>query len=354
MHVDTLIHPTGAVVAAALALGERIHAPGALLLPAIAAGIEVECRLGLALFPEHYNAGWHITATLGTLGAAAAASAVLGLDANRAAHALGIAATQPAGARDARQPGKSFTSGELPLRARSPHCLPSRPGQCSRPGGEVGLFDVFGRPAIRKRHARSRRDYIVSDISIKLSVRCRIPRIDACLEPRASAERRPHVRAISIASSANGRAGRPASHTAIGGRFSLITRTALALARRSAAWPRSTPRIRRPQIAAFATACSWKPTRASRRARLVRPIDSRTARQQHAVEFRRQPQRPLTDATARQVPRACAPGGRRSCCGGPVRNLPVARTVRGRDCAARLLGWIEESCEWMALISAIT
>ncbi len=53
MHVPTLIHPTGAVAAAALAVGEDRHASGSSLLTAIATGIEVECRLGLVLFPEH-------------------------------------------------------------------------------------------------------------------------------------------------------------------------------------------------------------------------------------------------------------------------------------------------------------
>src|SRR5688572_6342187 len=90
MHVPTLIHPTGAVVAAALALAEDRHATGAALVAAIATGIDVECRLGLALFPRHYDGGWHITSTLGTLGAAAAGCVVLGLDAARTAHALGL------------------------------------------------------------------------------------------------------------------------------------------------------------------------------------------------------------------------------------------------------------------------
>ena len=63
-------------------------------------GIETECRVGLAVMPTHYQRGWHITATCGIFGAAAAAGKLLGLDARHMGWALGHAATQsssPAG-----------------------------------------------------------------------------------------------------------------------------------------------------------------------------------------------------------------------------------------------------------------
>ena len=63
-------------------------------------GVEAEVRVGLSVFPEHYNVGWHITGTAGVFGAAAAAGKLLALDEQKMRGALGIAATQSAGLRE--------------------------------------------------------------------------------------------------------------------------------------------------------------------------------------------------------------------------------------------------------------
>ncbi|HSR26198.1 MAG TPA: MmgE/PrpD family protein, partial [Candidatus Eisenbacteria bacterium] len=73
-------HPSVVVLPAAMAAAELAGAPGSALLEAYVAGVEVMAKLGLAIGPAHYRAGWHATSTLGTLGAAAAAGRVLGLD----------------------------------------------------------------------------------------------------------------------------------------------------------------------------------------------------------------------------------------------------------------------------------
>src|SRR5687768_2825852 len=96
-HMKTVIHPTVPIAAAVFALAEHRHATGAQLLEAFILGVEVECRIGNAVSPEHYAIGWHITATCGVFGAAAAAGKLLGLDAARMTWALGIAATQASG-----------------------------------------------------------------------------------------------------------------------------------------------------------------------------------------------------------------------------------------------------------------
>src|SRR2546428_651407 len=72
-------------------------ASGAALLIAFVAGVEIEAKLGRALNPAHYEIGWHATATLGVFGAAAAAAKLLGLSAERTAHALAIAASMASG-----------------------------------------------------------------------------------------------------------------------------------------------------------------------------------------------------------------------------------------------------------------
>ncbi|MDE2006373.1 MAG: MmgE/PrpD family protein, partial [Rhodospirillales bacterium] len=91
-------HPTVAILPAAMALAEHRGASGAALLTALVAGTELACRVGRAVAPGHYDGiGFHATGTLGALGAAAACAHLLGLDAERTAIAIGIAATQAAG-----------------------------------------------------------------------------------------------------------------------------------------------------------------------------------------------------------------------------------------------------------------
>ncbi len=99
-HLKTIIHPAGPVASAALALAEHAGASGRALIDALVLGIDVSCRMGNLMYPEHYDRGWHITGSTGTLGAAAACARLLGLDEQKTAMALGIAASQPVGLRE--------------------------------------------------------------------------------------------------------------------------------------------------------------------------------------------------------------------------------------------------------------
>jgi 2-methylcitrate dehydratase PrpD len=96
----SLAHPSAPLVSAALAAAEVAGASGPALLDAYVAGFELEARLGRAMNPRHYQRGWHCTSTLGTIGAAAAASRLLGLDATAAGHALAIAASEASGLKE--------------------------------------------------------------------------------------------------------------------------------------------------------------------------------------------------------------------------------------------------------------
>ncbi len=96
-HLRTVIHPAAPVAPAVLALAETRGLPGSAVLHALLLGMEVECRIGNAVSPGHYDRGWHITATTGVFGAAAGCAKLLGLDAAGVAAALGIAASQSAG-----------------------------------------------------------------------------------------------------------------------------------------------------------------------------------------------------------------------------------------------------------------
>ncbi len=99
-HLKTIIHPSGPVASAILALAEREPMKGADFLHAFILGVETECRIGNAVYPSHYDVGWHITATAGVFGAAAAAGRLLGLSEQQMVWALGIAATHSSGLRE--------------------------------------------------------------------------------------------------------------------------------------------------------------------------------------------------------------------------------------------------------------
>jgi 2-methylcitrate dehydratase PrpD len=92
-------HPSVVVLPAVLALAEARCASGRALLEAYVVGVEVMATLGQVAGAHHYRLGWHATSTLGTLGAAAAAGKLLGLDAAGVAHALALAASESSGSR---------------------------------------------------------------------------------------------------------------------------------------------------------------------------------------------------------------------------------------------------------------
>jgi len=87
------------VLAASLALGERLNVSGRAFIEAFLTGFEVECKMAEAINPNHYQRGFHSTGTLGTFGAAASAAKLLKLTAGQIAHALGIAASASSGIR---------------------------------------------------------------------------------------------------------------------------------------------------------------------------------------------------------------------------------------------------------------
>ena len=117
-HPGTLVHPSGPVISALLALSQHQTIKGKDFLDAIVMGIETECRVALAVGKAHYDIGWHVTGTAGVFGAAAACGRALGLNMQQMTWALGIAATQAAGLREmfgsmckSLHPGKAAQNG---------------------------------------------------------------------------------------------------------------------------------------------------------------------------------------------------------------------------------------------------
>ncbi len=75
------VHSGAVVVPAVLALAEKHQLDGTHTLLAVAAGIEVMCRLGLIADKSVHQAGFHPTAVLGTFASTVAAAIVTGLKA---------------------------------------------------------------------------------------------------------------------------------------------------------------------------------------------------------------------------------------------------------------------------------
>jgi 2-methylcitrate dehydratase PrpD len=113
-----LTHPTAPALPPVLALGELGNRSGADALTAYQIAVEVETKVAEAIHPRHYDHGFHSTATIGAIGAAAGAARLLGLNMEQTQRALGIGASQSAGLREnfgtmtkPFHPGRSAESG---------------------------------------------------------------------------------------------------------------------------------------------------------------------------------------------------------------------------------------------------
>ena len=145
-HLPAVLHGSAAVAPVVFALAEWQHTSGAEALAAFIAGFELETRIGRVIGKRLTERGWHVTATVGTLGAAAAAGRMLGLDARQLAHALGLAGTQAAGLTQSfgtmakpLHPGKAAMNGLLAaLLAREGYTGSS--AMLDAPDGLAGTF----------------------------------------------------------------------------------------------------------------------------------------------------------------------------------------------------------------------
>ena len=93
-------HPSVPLLAALLAGAEAEMKSGADVALGYVIGFEVSAALGVALNPDHYTRGWHATTSIGTVGCAAAAARVMGLEAEQTRHALGVAVSLASGLKE--------------------------------------------------------------------------------------------------------------------------------------------------------------------------------------------------------------------------------------------------------------
>lgn len=110
-HLPSILHPSASIVPAALAVGEREGRSGSEILAAIAVGLEVCIRVGMAGYdPQTRNSrffdrGQHATSICGALGAAAAAAHLLEGDEQAIANSVAVAASMASGIIEANRTG---------------------------------------------------------------------------------------------------------------------------------------------------------------------------------------------------------------------------------------------------------
>ena len=110
-HLPSVLHPSATVVPAALAAAEACGADGQAVIAAIAVGLEVCVRLGMAGYDEasgnsvFFEHGQHATSICGAMGAAASTALLYGLGGDGVTHALGLAASMASGVIEANRTG---------------------------------------------------------------------------------------------------------------------------------------------------------------------------------------------------------------------------------------------------------
>ena len=106
-HTDAIVHGSAILAPVVLGLGEHLRSTGDDIVTAFVAGWEVAARVGLASRGTFHQRGFHTTSVAGVFGAAVAAARLLGLSAERTAHAVGLAGSQASGINEYLSNGSS-------------------------------------------------------------------------------------------------------------------------------------------------------------------------------------------------------------------------------------------------------
>jgi 2-methylcitrate dehydratase PrpD len=105
------LHPSATIVPTCLAAAELVDAPGTAFLSAVAVGLEVCVRLGMAGYDRklknsvYFDRGQHATSICGTMAGAGAAASLLGFDEEHIAHAMSVATSMAGGVIEANRTG---------------------------------------------------------------------------------------------------------------------------------------------------------------------------------------------------------------------------------------------------------
>ena len=137
-------HATAVLAPAILALAEQEGSSGRQCLDAYVAGLQILGRVGQGVNPAHRNRGWHATATVGAIGAAAACARVLKLDSEKAGFAVSIATSMAAGFMS------QFGTMVKPLHAGLAAKAGVMAASMARSGVNAGLHTLDGRTGMNR------------------------------------------------------------------------------------------------------------------------------------------------------------------------------------------------------------
>ena len=111
-HFAYIGHPSVAIFPAALAAAEEMKGSADDVIDAFLLGAEATCRIGMVLGRDHYDAGFHQTATSGAFGATIAAARLYRLDRSAIRTALGLVSSRASGLKSQfGTMGKPFNAG---------------------------------------------------------------------------------------------------------------------------------------------------------------------------------------------------------------------------------------------------
>jgi len=260
-HLKTVIHPAGPVASAILALAETQPISGRDFLHALVLGAEVECRIGNAVYPAHYDRGWHITGTTGVFGAAAASGRLLGLSEQQMRWALGLAAVQPVGLREMfGSMTKSFHPGRAAQNGLTAALLAKQNFTSSEAGIEAkaGWASVLSTSCDYSQITQGLGEHYEISLNTYKPFACGIvlhPSIDACLQLRKAHSLTPDAIQridLSVHPLVLELTGKREPKTGLEGKFSVYFAAAVAIAAGAAGVRQFTDEwVRRPDVVAL-------------------------------------------------------------------------------------------------------
>jgi len=149
-HQEAQTHPGSVIIPAAIAMGEHLNLPGAVVLKAIIIGMEIMLRLAHSLCPACIEGGHHTPPTIGPFGAAIACGLLLGLNKQQLINAIGICGSYAGGLVEYTLSGGSVKRIHTGLGARAgvEAALLAKEGITGPESiieGKKGLWEIFGR-----------------------------------------------------------------------------------------------------------------------------------------------------------------------------------------------------------------
>ena len=165
-------HPSVVVFSATLALAQQVGASGQAFLEAALVAYETSCRIGAFLGRDHYEAGFHMTATAGCFGAALGAGRLLGLNPVQLRAAIGLVSTRASGLKaQFGSMGKPYNAGLAAANGVEAALLAARgmtsdvDGLVSFAAGHAGAFVASSMEGLGAR-------FVIDDTSHKFHACC--------------------------------------------------------------------------------------------------------------------------------------------------------------------------------------